>query len=241
MAEPSPPTPDPFAALPDEIMSSILGLLERWQDMASLASTSKPNQRLIFTTVDVMLLALLERLPSDHEPITVSSHNASANQMGLAGYFTFKIENNNILIPDQQTQNNIVTPLEFQMEYLNPFDPQPPENYINIGKNVRVLHKYLLAYIPVLNAQQMTGVYPINHFLESDLMRLIKLISFERGLTSSASFNYVTDLQGGAFTLYVKYDNRIYKVRRDDSGKYILKDRHKLYLKSIKGKFKYIR
>lgn len=239
MAREEPPTSDPFESLPEEIMTSILGLLERWQDMASLSSTSKPNQRLIFTTVDIMLLALLERLPQDHEQITVSANNMSANQMGLAGYFTFKIENGNILIPDQQTQQNIEATMEFQMDFMNPFE-EPPDNYMNIGKNVRVLHKYLLAKIPRLNAQQMMGVYPLNHHLEPEIMRLMKLISYESGLTPTATFNYQIDLQGGANKSHLKYQTRIYKVRQDNTGKYILKDKQKLYLKSIKGKFQYI-
>lgn len=242
MAEPLPPTPDPFASLPDEIMTSILDLLDKWQDMASLASTSKPNQRLIFNTVDVMLLALLEKLSNDK--ITVSANNMSPNQMGLAGFFSFHIEKGNIHIPDEKTQQNIEMNME-QYEYLlylgPEYAPSQDEVYINIGKNVRALHKYLLAKIPRLNATQMMGVTPENHAHKADIMRIIKLISYESGFHPNAQFDYATDLQAGGNTSRVKYQDRVYKLKRDTQGKYIIKERHKLYLKSIKGKFRYVR
>lgn len=226
---------DPFASLPDEIMTSILDLFDKWQDIAALASTSKPNQRLIFNTVDVMLLVILEKLSND--TIMVSANNMAANQNDFAGYFSFKIENGNILIPDEQTQANIQQTMEDQF----PWDAPQEYVYINIGKNTRVLHKYLLAYIPRLNVQQLMGVTPMDHILEKDIMRIMKLISYERGLNPTATFNYLTDLQGGGITTSVKYQDKTYKLKRDKSGKYILKDRHKLYLKSIKGKFRYIK
>lgn len=248
MSQPLAPVSDPFANLPEEIMSSILDLLDRWQDMASLASTSKPNQQLIFQTIDVMLLAVLEKLSKDK--VTVSANNMASNQMSFAGYFSFEIENGNIKIPDEQTQHRMQQTYDerereqemFLYGEYNPLQEQIEEDvFINIGKNVRALHKYLLAKIPTLPAQQMMGVYPMNHQLERDIMRIMKLISYEKGINPNANFNYVTDLQGGANTTFVKFDNSIYKLKRDKKGKYILKDRHKLYLNSIKGKFRYIR
>lgn len=241
MSQPLAPVSDRFANLPEEIMSSILDLLDRWQDMASLASTSKPNQQLIFQTIDVMLLAVLGKLSKDK--VTVSANNMANNQMSFAGYFSFEIENGHIKIPDEQTQHRMQqTYDEREREQYNPLqEPIEEDVFINIGKNVRALHKYLLAKIPTLPVQQMMGVYPMNHPLERDIMRIMKLISYEKGFHPNANFNYVTDLQGGANTTFVKFDNSIYKLKRDKKGKYILKDRHKLYLNSIKGKFRYIR
>ena len=216
--------------IPVELFEHILDYMTP-NNIRKLASTSSELKTRIFTLIPQWLEKYFSAY-GDKE-VWVSSNNFAPNQLNYEVYYSFKIHNKKPSIKIEP-----VVALDDMFGYQYEDEPQYEET------TYEGLYQYLLGRVPHSEADQMVTIN--NNLADDKFKNIIKLISFQR-FTQPKHYSYVDpseleEHEGGTRKYYIKLkDSKPLVVRRNSKGlKYVMRNNKRIYLSTIRGKYRYV-